>query len=143
MLDADCFNHLKSDGNPVFTENTYQDMAGNMVSTPVMLAAVMATMAAVSWIDDEPAMSDTGRAHGDADLDSSDSSSSSSSSSTQANPPVMSDADKEPTGLIESQPQPTTLRGCLLRRVLHDPAHRQLEVRGHAQGNTGHTHGVV
>ena len=141
VLDADCFNQVKSHGDPLFTENTYQDMDGNMVSTPVMLAAVMATMAAVSWIDDEPAMSDTGQAHGDADADSSssDSSSSSSSSSTQAN--RMSAADKEPTGHIESQPQPTTLRGCLLRRVLHDPAQRCLEATGQAHGDTGHAHG--
>ena len=30
------------------------DLAGNMVSTPVMLAAVMATMASVSWITAGP-----------------------------------------------------------------------------------------
>ena len=37
-----------------YSENFLGDLAGNMVSTPVMLAAVMSTMAAVSWIPDEP-----------------------------------------------------------------------------------------
>ena len=36
-----------------FPESNVQDLAGNMVSTTIMLAAVCATMAAVSWIPDE------------------------------------------------------------------------------------------
>ena len=33
-----------------FTEKALGDLAGNMVSTPVMLGAVMSTMAAVTWL---------------------------------------------------------------------------------------------
>ena len=124
LLDAECFNAVTKDGKRVFSETVFQ----------VMLAAVIATMAAVSWIEDEPAMSGTGHNHGDADSDSSDSSdssSSSSSSSTQAN--SMSDADKStrrPLGSLKA-----TMRGCLLRRVLHDPAQKAVGGYGPSPGH--------
>ena len=110
-LDGDSFKAVTKDGKRVFSETLFQDLAGNMVSTPVMLATVIATMAAVSWIEYEPTMIDTGLAHGDSASDS-------PTPATSANPPTP------PTGAGSSA---GPLKGCQLRRVLHDPSVSQRE----------------
>ena len=99
-----------------------------MVSTPVMLATVMATLASLSWIDIVDAPENvghgTGRAHGGANCEA------------WGELPSPSDSDAEPESMMlvhsennERQQQPTTRQGGLLCRVLYDPAQRRLEMR--------------
>ena len=131
-LEADCFKQVKAHGERVFTESMYQDLAGNMVSTPVMLAAVIATIVAVSWIDDEPPDAITGQAHGDAETSSTSSSASSSllSSNSPKRTALMSPADNTATPQAEGRPRATPLRGSLLCRVLHVPHGRNGKGKG-------------
>ena len=52
VLDSGAFNRVRPRtkcAKPEFTENIFQAIAADMVATPVMLAIVMATMAALSW----------------------------------------------------------------------------------------------
>ena len=134
-LEAPCFTQVKPQGDAVFTENTYQDLAGNMVSTPVMLAAVLATLVAVSWIEDEPAEATTGQAHGDAETSSTSSSESSSVFSTSPKrTALMSPADKKTaSGQSEGMPRATPLRGSMLCRVLHVPHGRNGKGKGNSK----------
>ena len=53
VLDSEAFNRDQPRAKgikPGFMENHLQDIADNMVATPVMLAIVMATMAVLTWI---------------------------------------------------------------------------------------------
>ena len=105
-MGADCFNiTYPSNGKAVFGEGFYQELAANMVSTPVMLAAVMATMASLSWVEEEPAMSDTGQAHGDSVSESGDSSEKSVCGSAAENSALAEAAEAKGTGAADDKPQ--------------------------------------
>ena len=149
ILGKEGFKKVKEDGSAVFAESLFQDLAGNMVSTPVMLATVMSTMAAVSWIEDEPpAESSDSDGFGTAPSPAPPSPGELSLFGGVASPKPTK-AHTDPEGLMHGEgPKP---RGCLLRRRLHDPAQRRLEMQrqleaemaemGQAHGGTGHAHG--
>ena len=121
-LEAPCFNKRKPGGEKVFTENNFQDLAGNMVSTPVMLAAVLSTFVAVSWVEDEPAEDTTGQAHGDVETASNASSGSLalSSHSPERTTPI-SPAEKKTATESEAAPAPMPLRRPVICRVIGIP----------------------
>ena len=117
-------------GRHLFTESLYQDLAGNMVSTPVMLAAVMATLASLSWSEEEPEeqriahaqpqVQATGHAHGD----------NGSELAPSTSPPSSPSADEDAMTLDEEEelPATVTLKGGMSCRKLYAPG--ELEFPG-------------
>ena len=101
-----------------------------MVSTPVMLAAVMATLASLSWREEEPEergmahvqpqVEATGHAHGDSSFESAPSTSAPSSPSA--------DEDKMPLDQEEKPQATVTFKGGMSCRKLYAPG--ELEVPG-------------
>ena len=126
VLEAECFKRFQKTTKQEFCEGNFQDMAGNMVATPVMLATVMATMTAVSWIEDDP-----GAATGSEELpeaaekaDKAEKAEKADEEEPEELPEWLHEAEKAPEaedGLMSGGPDPTTRRGCLLQRVLSMP----------------------